>query len=147
MMDLYTVSEEAYKNGYAAGLVDGKKEAMKCVDMELLKDVLDAVAGCSGRHCDGCPYHKKCIDVLSHDEGILYRQIFGGVKAMITDMDCETADVQEVRHERWINESRQMYGPISAQCSVCELFSGTRLCNAPYKYCPHCGAKMDGDEE
>ena len=78
MMDLYMVSEEAYKNGYAAGLVDGKKEAMKCVNMELLKDVLDAVAGCSGRHCDRCPYHKKCIDVLSHDAGILYRQIFGG---------------------------------------------------------------------
>lgn len=57
-----------------------------------------------------------------------------------------TADVQEVRHGRWINESRQMYGPISAQCSVCELFSGTWLRNAPYKYCPHCGAKMDGKE-
>lgn len=58
-----------------------------------------------------------------------------------------TADVQEVRHGRWINESRQMYGPISAQCSVCELFSGTWLRNAPYKYCPHCGAKMDGERE
>lgn len=57
-----------------------------------------------------------------------------------------TADVQEVRHGRWINESRQMYGPISAQCSVCELFSGTWLRNAPYKYCPHCGARMDGKE-
>ena len=96
MMDLYSVSEEAYKNGYAAGLVDGKKEAMKCVNTELLKDVLDAVAGCSVRHCDACHYHKECIDVLSHDAGILYRQIFGGVKAMITDMDCETADVVEV---------------------------------------------------
>lgn len=57
---------------------------------------------------------------------------------------AETADVQEVRHGRWINESRNMYGPISAQCSVCVLFSGTWLRNAPYKYCPHCGAKMDG---
>lgn len=57
--------------------------------------------------------------------------------------DIPTTDVQEVRHGRWINESRQMYGPISAQCSVCELFSGTWLRNAPYKYCPHCGAKMD----
>ena len=58
-----------------------------------------------------------------------------------------TADVQEVRHGRWINESRNMYGPISAQCSVCELFSGTWLRNAPYKYCPHCGAKMDGGKK
>lgn len=57
--------------------------------------------------------------------------------------DIPTADVQEVRHGRWVNESHLMYGPISAQCSVCELFSGTWLRNAPYKYCPHCGAKMD----
>ena len=59
---------------------------------------------------------------------------------------AETTDVQEVRHGRWINESRHMYGPISAQCSVCELFSGTWLRNEPYKYCPHCGAKMDVEE-
>ena len=58
-----------------------------------------------------------------------------------------TADVQEIRHGRWINESRNMYGLISAQCSVCVLFSGTWLRNAPYKYCPHCGAKMDGGEK
>lgn len=56
--------------------------------------------------------------------------------------EIPTADVQEVRHGKWVNESRLMYGPISAQCSVCELFSGTWLRNAPYKYCPHCGAKM-----
>ena len=63
----------------------------------------------------------------------------------VLDTICEMprAYVQEVRHGRWVNESRQMYGPISAQCSVCELFSGTWLRNAPYKYCPHCGAKMD----
>ena len=58
----------------------------------------------------------------------------------------KTTDMQEVRHGRWINESRHMYGPISAQCSVCKLFSGTWLRNEPYKYCPHCGAKMDGKE-
>ena len=51
------------------------------------------------------------------------------------------SDVQEVRHGRWINENR-MYGTISAQCSVCGLFSGVWLHNAPYKYCPNCGAKL-----
>lgn len=56
--------------------------------------------------------------------------------------EIPTVDVQEVRHGRCVNESRLMYGPISAQCSVCELFSGTWLRNAPYKYCPHCDAKM-----
>lgn len=33
-------------------------------------------------------------------------------------LELPTADVQEVRHGRWVNESRLMYGPISAQCSV-----------------------------
>ena len=143
MMDLYMVSEEAYKNGYAAGLVKRKKEAMKCVNMELLKDVLDAVAGCSGRHCDGCPYHKKCIDVLSHDAGILYRQIFGGVKAMITDIDCETADVAPVVHGRWIDEGEY------AVCTECGGRSGTQYDGVEpiplmTQVCPNCGAKMDG---
>ncbi len=53
-----------------------------------------------------------------------------------------TTDVAEVKHGKWTNESR-MYGTISAQCSVCKLFSGVWLRNAPYKYCPYCGAKMD----
>ena len=57
--------------------------------------------------------------------------------------EIPTVDVQEVRHGRWVNESRLMYGPISTQCSVCELFSGTWLRNAPYKHFRHSGAKMD----
>lgn len=66
---------------------------------------------------------------------------------IVSFLDAQpTADVQEVRHGKWINESSNMYGPISGQCSVCELFSGTWLRNAPYKYCPHCGAKMDWKE-
>lgn len=59
----------------------------------------------------------------------------------------DVQDVKEVRHGRWIKESCYMHGPISAQCSVCELFSGTWLRNEPYKYCPHCGAKMDGERQ
>ena len=63
-------------------------------------------------------------------------------------IQAPSADVQEVRRGKWINENR-MYGTISAQCSVCGLFSGVWLRNAPYKYCPYCGSKMDegGNEE
>jgi hypothetical protein len=48
-----------------------------------------------------------------------------------------TADVVEVRHGRWIDR----YG--KTWCSLC------KASNKQYKppYCPHCGARMDGDEE
>ena len=62
-----------------------------------------------------------------------------------------TADVQEVRHGRWIDKSGDFV------CSVCGwAFSG----ELPYmarkrdakteeimRYCMHCGAKMNGGEE
>ena len=57
-----------------------------------------------------------------------------------------TADMVEVRHGHWIDEIRPMYGQIYAKWSVCELCSGVWLSNMPYKYCPHCGAKIDGKE-
>ena len=67
----------------------------------------------------------------------------GSVRRVL--IQAPSADVQEVRHGKWINETRT-YGTICAQCSVCGLFSGVWLRNAPYKYCPYCGSKMDGEE-
>jgi rubrerythrin len=58
-------------------------------------------------------------------------------------------NVTEVRHGEWIkldgewreqNTNRPL---IVHQCSCC----GTFYQNAPYNYCPTCGAKMKGGEE
>ena len=63
--------------------------------------------------------------------------------------NAPTSDVQEVRHGKM-----NIYKPISRnrnatyKCSVCG-----KLCSSYYndvgewKFCPHCGAKMDGDDE
>lgn len=53
--------------------------------------------------------------------------------------DVPTADVQEVRHGRWI-ETRPGY----CQCSLCKR----GICCSWFKseYCERCGAKMDGKE-
>lgn len=55
------------------------------------------------------------------------------------------ADVQEVKHGKW-EVSNIEYGynnaviPVEWECSLCGSAFEDR-----YLYCPHCGAKMDGD--
>ena len=60
--------------------------------------------------------------------------------------EMPTADVAPVRHGRWIEQSEEsLYS-----CSVCGAewvtIEGTPEEN-DMDFCPHCGAKMDGDGE
>ena len=71
-------------------------------------------------------------------------------RATLEDINAEigetpTADVVEVRHGRWRD-----IGKDACQCSECDrLHLGNnaeqtaKLC----KYCPNCGARMDGEKE
>ena len=56
-----------------------------------------------------------------------------------------TADVQEVRHGKWIYEDSDI-GWADYKCSTCGecyvLEAGTPQ-EDKYNFCPHCGAKMD----
>lgn len=57
-------------------------------------------------------------------------------------MSEPTADVQKVTHGRWIDK-----GHFTSECSCC----GSYVCNGllystHLRYCPNCGAKMDGKE-
>ena len=55
-----------------------------------------------------------------------------------------TADVQEVRHGRWISNDLGGY-KWAYYCSECGWVDGYPF-NDRHKYCPNCGAKMDGKE-
>lgn len=63
-----------------------------------------------------------------------------------------TADVQEVKHEKWIQfkEMRREDGEIYDYCCsrCCGLAGKDDYDNHTIlsAYCPHCGAKMDGEE-
>lgn len=66
-------------------------------------------------------------------------------------MDCPTADVVEVRHGHWEVCSDE-YEICASEfvCSVCkESFCSSELTDEQFfemmQYCPHCGARMDGD--
>ena len=55
------------------------------------------------------------------------------------------ADVQPVEHSRWIPMNDGTY---NAYCENCGHERGSKAWNkADYKYCPNCGARMDGDFE
>lgn len=59
----------------------------------------------------------------------------------------ETADVQEVKHGKWIELVKIRKGGeirlVHWQCSLCGCFLGTNT----ESYCPNCGAKMDLEEK
>ena len=60
-------------------------------------------------------------------------------------INAPTADVQEVRHGKWLPTSH----PDQKRCSVCDVISFIALypCINKADYCPHCGAKMDKEQE
>lgn len=74
-----------------------------------------------------------------NNEPITYGTMLGLLSAKAFIETAETADVQEVRHGRW----KQAYNNYPKYvCSNCNyLFN-----NKSFKFCPNCGAKMDGKE-
>ena len=107
---------------------------------------------------------KDCI----HNEVCHMREICNDIEEQIKELGCmdfiARADVQEIKHGEWIEDS---YYDIPCVCSCCgaeaqyiSTFKETfdydweeNLCPTGYEetreyirtpYCSHCGAKMDG---
>ena len=59
--------------------------------------------------------------------------------------DLPAADVQEVKHGHWISEHIG-YGVTRYKCSVCGGRFGIIEDFPPNKFCPNCGARMDGKD-
>ena len=57
-----------------------------------------------------------------------------------------TADVAEVKHGEWVQQLNPYEDEI--HCSVCgAVFNVIDNCTETFDYCPHCGAKMDGERK
>ena len=65
--------------------------------------------------------------------------------------DMPAADVAEVVHGQWLRADDDWNSLTTIQCSLCseewcfETDDDVSLLN--YKYCPNCGAKMDGGND
>lgn len=72
------------------------------------------------------------LDILSDKGGDI--RYWEQLKLIVAD--CPTADVQEVRHGRWVQDGTGYH----AKCSVCGeiVYRGWY-----YSFCPNCGAQMD----
>lgn len=58
-----------------------------------------------------------------------------------------TADVQEVKHGKWIDERLDKFRKWKSTCSVCGWYGVSNYDSYvdiyDFEYCPNCGAKMD----
>ena len=70
----------------------------------------------------------------AYAEGRIYAK--DGLVSVLDDINA--ADVQPVKHGKWIGVDYDTY----FECSECKHMTDWQL----YKYCPYCGARMDGDE-
>ena len=55
----------------------------------------------------------------------------------------EAPTIDLVQHGHWIYHENEV---INAKCSVCNRYAD-RYVTPEYSFCPHCGARMDGDKE
>ena len=59
-----------------------------------------------------------------------------------------TADVVEARHGKWYKHDKKKHGDTCYHCSVCENYAlSDCMVWELTDYCPHCGAKMDGERK
>lgn len=82
---------------------------------------------------------EACGDLDVDFQPVVYGTYLGlkSLKSFIET--AETADVQEVKHGKWL-ESK------SGHC-ICSLCKKGNCCSwFKYEYCERCGAKMDGKE-
>lgn len=85
--------------------------------------------------CKKCSHFQVCANVMKN-------QLFIREKMLLEENpECEhfisDADVAEVVHSKWIKRNNER------RCPICQYFymtNGTTV----YKFCPMCGAKMDG---
>lgn len=102
----------------------------KYIDADELKNRLDSNISTSPTYTDyNCGY----------DDCILW------VQDVLANMP--TADAQEVKCGKWVElvkiRKDGKVRLIHYQCSVCGCFLGTNTAN----YCPHCGARMDLEDD
>ena len=67
--------------------------------------------------------------------------------------DCPSADVEPVRHGYWIEKNTNKDGTHNIYCNKCGKYIKSKGHANSWRvrnellYCPHCGARMDGDKD
>ena len=121
---------------------DMKHIAIPKEQEEMMNVICDAWDECrSLETCKECPDRPKKFMRMAMCNALKYTRKL--IEAGYTKRP--TYDVQEVRHGRWISNELGGY-KWAYYCSECGWVDGYPF-NDRHKYCPNCGAKMDGERE
>ena len=103
------------------------------------KEIRDAI-----RHCTNSEGISGCRQCYYYTNGCRYSLML--VSARIIDrLMQELKDAVPTEHGQWIErKSFHAEGGIVAKCSACQ--KDVQYLGNPLKYCPNCGARMDGGD-
>ena len=87
------------------------------------------------------------IKSLCENYNIAYGNRYGGFGKEIARIleNVPTADVQEVKHGEWIDNTKYLER-VCSNCGREVVYQIIDGCWEYENYCPHCGATMDGKE-
>ena len=91
---------------------------------------------------------EAALDMLDHERKVLIEQgrlgaehiVVHHARRMIEDLPA--VEAVPVVHGRWIDENPDDFLDPRMRCSICTGIESPLL---KWRYCPNCGAKMDGD--
>lgn len=94
-------------------------------------------------NADEIDYKIICYPHLDFYTGTVSTEELDGVYALKTDIDAmPAADVQEIKHGKWIPDKKREGIVICSECKRGECCDWFR-----YKYCYECGARMDLEDK
>jgi hypothetical protein len=99
------------------------------------------------RYIDADVLHIQMEDLYEHHIEMKNFSADGAVADCLDLLDnAPTADVVEVKHGEWIYNPETLSLNSGYTCSVCKdpMWHSHDVPQA-FKYCPNCGARMDGD--
>lgn len=124
--------------------LDGLNYTITAEEKPLMDIFAESWEYCKGRVCDGCEYsgegNKYIKPLLCMSYQYAKRIIAAGYR------NVTPPAVAPVVHGRWIRfkESDPETGYIHMRCSVCSAYWSDPSHADHFRYCPNCGAKMEG---
>lgn len=100
--------------------------------------------------CKECIHERVCFALIK--TGLPYLDDKLPAEAFCMTFKSKT-DVSDVVHGKWIGDKNKsvncshLFVYDDWHCSICGLYYPTNHFDFLGKYCPYCGAKMDGDNK
>ena len=88
-------------------------------------------------------------EYINREEAIaaIKKDVMGGLNYESILKRIPSEDVQPMKYGEWMPEGNDENGNYWDECTVCrDAVWFPPFVKNDYKYCPHCGARMDGED-